>query len=113
LLQAQRLDEGDGVGGHLLERRRDLAGAAGDARVVEQDHLTVASQAVRHRRVPIVHGADVVLVEDERRAAGLAESAVTEADSVSLYELRRRGLVCVGGLDGHGNLPATWDQLAL
>src|ERR1700719_1439270 len=95
LLQAQRLDEGDGVGGHLLERRRDLAGAAGDARVVEQDHLTVASEAMRHHRVPVIHGADVVLVEDERHAAGLAESAIGEADSVSLNELCRRGLVAV------------------
>src|SRR5438093_3848864 len=46
LLQAQRLDEGDGVSAHPLERRRNLAGAAGDARVVEQDHLTVASEAI-------------------------------------------------------------------
>src|ERR1700687_4402796 len=93
LLQAQRLDEGDGVSAHPLERRRDLAGAAGDARVVEQDHLTVASEAIRHRRVPIIHGADVVLVEDDRHTAGLAESAIGEADSVSLNELCRRGLV--------------------
>src|ERR1700736_2144118 len=93
LLQAERLDEGDGVSAHLLERRRDLAGAAGDARVVEQDHLPVASEAIRHRRVPIIHGADVVLVEDDRHTAGLAESAIGEADSVSLYELCRRGLV--------------------
>src|ERR1700719_2884683 len=82
-----------GVSAHPLERRRDLAGAAGDARVVEQDHLTVASEAIRHRRVPIIHGADVVLVEDERHAAGLAESAIGKADSVSLYELCRCGLV--------------------
>src|SRR5712675_2823130 len=93
LLQAQRLDKGDGVSAHLLERRRDLAGAAGDARVVEQDHFTVASEAIRHRRVPIIHGANVVLVEDDRHTAGFAESAIGEADSVSLYELCRRGLV--------------------
>src|SRR6202043_1804642 len=93
LLQAQRLDKGDGVSAHLLERRRDLAGAAGDARVVEQDHFTVASEAIRHRRVPIIHGADVVLVEDDRHTAGLAEAAIGEADSVSLYELCRYGLV--------------------
>src|ERR1700731_3644216 len=95
LLQAQRLDEGDGVGGHLFECGRDLAGAAGDARVVEQDHLTVASEAIRHHRVPVIHGADVVLVEDERHAAGLAESAIGEADSLGLNELCRRGLVAV------------------
>jgi hypothetical protein len=95
LLQGQRLDEGDGVGGHLLERRRDLAGAAGDACVVEQDHLAAASQAIGHHRVPVIHGAEVVLIENERHAAGLAEPAIGEADSLSLYELRRRGLVAV------------------
>src|ERR1700733_5321450 len=93
LLKAERLDEGDGVSAHLLDRRRDLAGAAGDARVVEQDHLPVASEAIRHRRVPIIHGADVVLVEDDRHSSGLAEAAIGEADSVSLYELCRHGLV--------------------
>src|SRR5216683_3107673 len=93
LLQAQRLDEGEGVSAHPLERRRDLAGAAGDARVVEQDHLTVASEAIRHRWVPIIHGADVVLVEDNRQTAGLAESAIGEADSIRLHELCRRSLV--------------------
>ena len=97
LLQAQCLDEGDGVSAHLFERRRDLAGAAGDARVVEQDHLPVASQAIRHRWVPIIHGADVVLVKDERHAVGFAKAAIGEADAVGLYELcrRGRGLVCV------------------
>src|SRR6202521_4184267 len=86
------LMKGDGVGGHLLERPRVLAGAAGYAGVVEQDHLTVASQAIRHRRVPIIHGADVVLAEDERHSSGLAEAAIGEADAVGLYELWRRGL---------------------
>src|SRR6202030_2675092 len=93
LLQAQRLDEGDGVCAHLLERCRHLAGAAGDARVVEQDHLTIASQAIRHRWVPIIHGADVVLAKDERHSSGLAEAAIGEADAVGLNELCRCGLV--------------------
>src|SRR2546427_715961 len=95
LVQTKCSGEGDRVGAHLLERRRDLAGAAGDARVVEQDHLTVAGQAIRHRWVPIIHGTDVVLVKDERHSAGLAESAIGETDAVGLYELCRRGLVCV------------------
>src|SRR5258707_9654160 len=42
-LQAQRPDEGDSVSAHLLERGWRLAGAARDAGVVEQDHLTVVS----------------------------------------------------------------------
>src|SRR6266446_1177769 len=99
LLQAQRLDEGDGVCAHLLDRRRDLAGAAGYAGVVEQDHLSVASQTIRHRWVPIIHGADVVLAKDEGHSSGLAEAAIGEADSVSLYELCRCGLV---SMNHHG-----------
>ncbi len=97
MLQAQRFDEGDGVSSHLLERGRDLARAAGDARIVEQDHLPVASQPIRHRRVPIVHGADVVLAKDERHMAGLAEAAIGEANSVSFDELGGSGLVVVLG----------------
>jgi hypothetical protein len=80
---------------HLLERGRDLAGAAGDACVVEQDHLTVASQAIRHRRVPVIHGARVVLVEDERHAVWLAKAAIGKADPVRVDEPRQRGLVRV------------------
>src|SRR5271156_494279 len=99
LLQAQRPDEGDGVSAHPLERRRDLAGAAGDASVVEQDHLTVASEAIRHRRVPIIHGADVMLVEHDRHAPGLAESTIGKTDSVSLYQLCRCGL---GSMNHYG-----------
>jgi hypothetical protein len=80
---------------HLLERGRDLAGAAGNACVVEQDHLTVASQAIRHRRVPVIHGARVVLVEDKRYAGCCTEAAVGEAVAVDLDEPRWSGLVGV------------------
>jgi hypothetical protein len=38
-----------------------------------------------------------MLVEDERRAAGLAEAAISKTDTVGLDELRRRGLVIVLG----------------
>jgi len=93
----QCLDEGDSVGAHLLERCRDLAGAAGDACVLEQDHLTFASQAIRHRWVPVIHGADVVLVEDDRHSGCFAKAALGKADAASFDELRRRGLVTVLG----------------
>jgi len=36
-----------------------------------------------------------VLIEDERHAAGLAEPAIGEADSLGLDELCRRGLMAV------------------
>src|ERR1700723_424957 len=60
---------------------------------IEQDHLTVASEAIRHRRVPIIHGADVVLAKNEGHSSGLAEAAIGEADAVGLNELCRCGLV--------------------
>src|SRR5205807_9017367 len=43
--------------------------------------------------VPVIHGADVVLGEDDRHTAGPAESAISEADAVGLDEPCRRGLV--------------------
>ena len=45
----------------------------------------------------MVHGAGEVLIEDQRHLAGFAESAISEADSIGLYELCRRGLVAVLG----------------
>ena len=36
------------------------------AGVVEQDHFAVLGETVDHRRIPMVHGAGKVLVEDER-----------------------------------------------
>src|SRR6266478_5030357 len=70
-------------------------GSAGDACVVEQDHLTIASQAIRHRRIPVIHGAEVVLVEDERHAVGLAKPAIGKADPVGFEKLCRCGLMRV------------------
>ena len=88
LVQSQGADEGCSVVGHLLERGQDVAGAAGDAGVVEQDHRTIAGEAVRHRRITVIHGAQIVHVEDERHASGLAEAAIRKADAVSRNELR-------------------------
>ncbi len=115
--QSQRLYEGDGVGAHFLERGRHLARAAGYARVVEQDHFSTLGQAVGHGRVPMVHGAGEVLVENQRHTAdrvvelgpilridavdeqfriklrSFAEAAVGETDAVGFDKLRRSGLV--------------------
>jgi hypothetical protein len=96
--QAKRFDESDCVGPHLLQCGRHLARARRDAGIVEQDHLAVAGEAIGHRRVPVIHGAEEVLVEDDRHAAGLAKAAIGEADAIGLDELRRRGLV---GICGH------------
>ena len=45
----------------------------------------------------MVHGAGIVLVEDQRDAVRLAEAAIGEADTVDLGELCWRGLVRVLG----------------
>jgi uncharacterized protein len=60
---------------------------AGFLRIAHDDDPLDASG---DRGVPVIHGARVVLVEDDRHDAGFAESAIGEADSVSLYELCRR-----------------------
>jgi hypothetical protein len=64
--------------------------------VVEQD-LRDPWQAVRHRRVPMVHRASEVLVEDEGYAARFAEASVSEPNTSRRHELRRRGLATVLG----------------
>src|SRR5258706_2672675 len=98
LRQSKCLDEANGVGAHFLERGRHFARAAGDAGVVEQDHLAFLRQPVGHRGVPMVHGAREVLVEYDRDAAGLAETTVGEADAVGFDELGWSGLM---GMRGH------------
>jgi hypothetical protein len=97
LLESQRLDESHRVGAHVGERRRHLAGAAGDAGIVEQNNFPVFCEAVSHRRIPMIHRAGIVLVENERQSVRLAEAAIGEADAIGLDELRRCGLMGVLG----------------
>ena len=97
MVSPESLDEGDGVCGHHLKARRDLAGTARNTRIIEEDHLAVPGQAVGYGRIPIIHSPAEMLVEDQRHTAGLAETAIGETDSVGLDELRRIGLVIVPG----------------
>jgi len=56
-----------------------VAGAAGDACVVEQ--ITRGREPSHPSpRGSSIHGADVVQVEDDRHARRLAEAAISEAD---------------------------------
>src|SRR6266849_115719 len=82
---------------HLLDRRRHLARAVGNARVVAQDHLPRRREAVGHQRVPVVHRAGKVLVENQRHTAGLAEASVSKANTSRLQQPRGRGLMSVLG----------------
>jgi hypothetical protein len=65
--------------------------------VVEQDDFAVPGETVSHCRIPMVHGAGEVLVEDERHAGWIAKAAIGKADAGSFDELRLRGLVIVLG----------------
>src|SRR5216683_2938290 len=98
--QAQRPDERHRVAAHFLERSWHLSGGTGDTGVVEQDHFAVLGETVGHRRIPMVHGAGEVLVEDERHAGCVAKAAIGKADAVGFDEPRRRGLVSVNHLVG-------------
>src|SRR5260370_775508 len=82
LLQCQRLDEGNGVGAHLLERGRHLARSVATAPAVAQDHLPRRRKAVGHPRIPMVDRPGEVLVENERHAARFAEPTIGESDAV-------------------------------
>jgi hypothetical protein len=97
LLESERRDEGDGLAAHRLERGRYLTRAARNASVVEQDHLPRRRQAVGHQRVPVVHGAGEMHVEDERHATRFAEASVSEPNTGRVHELRWRGVVTVLG----------------
>jgi hypothetical protein len=94
LSESECLDECGGAASHLFDRGRNLAGAARDAGVVEQNDVPLSCETIGHRRIPMVHRAGEVLVENERDAAGLAKAPIRKADAVSFDELRWRGLVC-------------------
>ena len=95
--ETKRLDERRRVGRHLFDRGWHLAARAGNARVVEQDHLPRRREAVGHQRVPVVHRAGEIHVEDEWHATRFAEASVSEPNASRIRELRRRGLVTVLG----------------
>jgi hypothetical protein len=65
----------------------------------EQDHLPRRREAVGHQRIPVVHRACEMHVEDEGHAAGFAEASVGETDTVGFDKLRRSGLMRVRNHD--------------
>src|ERR1700688_328907 len=95
LRKSERADEIGGVVGHRINRVRRLSGRRGDPRIVEQDDGPMFRKAVGDRGIPVIHSTPKMLHENERHAARLAESAIGEADPVSLDELCRRGFVGV------------------
>src|SRR6202011_5772173 len=96
LLNAQRVDEGSCVVGHLFNRSRNFTARAGDAGVVEQDHFAVLGKSVGQCGIPVIHGPREVHKEEQRHASFLAKATVSEANAGGLNELGRRSLVRVG-----------------
>src|SRR5882762_6578748 len=76
--QSQRLDERHRVGAHLRDPGGHFAGGAGYAGVVEQDDFAIG-ETIGHGRIPMVHGAGEVLVEDQRHAGSIAKSSIGKA----------------------------------
>ena len=66
----QRIDERSSIGGYILDRGWHLASGPGNARVVEQHHLSPRRKAVRDIRIPTIHAVGEVHVEDEQQAVG-------------------------------------------
>src|SRR6266852_8982280 len=95
LRKSEGADEIGAVVGHRIDRVRGLSGRRGDPRIVEQDDGPMFRKSVGDRGIPVIHSATKMLHDEERHAAGLAESALGEADAVGLDELCRRGLVAV------------------
>ena len=65
---------------------------------------TPSSQTSGYGRIPVIPSPAKMLVENERHAAVIAETAVGETDSIGLDELCRRGLMGVGGHDRSPNV---------
>ena len=86
-----RLDEGDRVVGHRLDRVRRRAGRGADADVVERDHASIRGERVDERGIPVVEVAAEVLQQDERHLA-FTEVAVRVLDRVVGRDSLRRGV---------------------
>ena len=65
---------------------------------------TPSLQTSGYGRIPVIHSSAEMMVENERHAAVIAETAVGETDSIGLDELCRRGLMGVGGHDRSPNV---------
>ena len=77
-VQAEGVQEGDGVGGHRLEGVGGGPAGAADAAQVDQDDAPLGREAVDHGGVPVVQHRGDVVQEYQRNALGRADLAVGE-----------------------------------
>jgi hypothetical protein len=70
VLQAECIEECDGIIDHLVDGVRRRAAGGADAGVVEGDHVASGREAVDQRRVPVVDVSSEVLQQDDRDAVG-------------------------------------------
>jgi hypothetical protein len=90
LFQAEGSAESDERFRHLRDDVRSFSSGSANARIVKENHLMIRRKAIGYVRIPAVHVGIEVLQKEQRNRARFAESAIGEADSVSLYELCRR-----------------------
>ena len=113
-LQAECIDEGDRIAGHLGDVLRNDACRAAHPAVVDEDDLAVARQAIDEERVPAVEVAAEVLQHHERQRIrlGIAEAPIGERDVACLNRKvfgRELAIGVPGGLNGRGHgMPFLW-----
>src|SRR6266403_2003197 len=96
LRQSETIDERFRVLRHTCKGRRHFAGRARDARIIEDDDLTLLGKPVQNRRIPVVEVSGEVLIKHKRQTASLAPTPISEANAVGLNKLRRNCDCCVG-----------------
>jgi hypothetical protein len=92
LVMAEPADEGDGVGGHLVDRVRHRSARRADPAIVNGDHVAPGGDPIDDAGVPVVQDSGQVVQEHERHAAAWPELAVGELHATGLDRAGRRVL---------------------
>jgi hypothetical protein len=94
-LEAHRVEEGDCVVSHRLDRVRRRACRGTHADVVERHHASLRGEIVDQRGIPVVEIPAEVLQQDERHITG-AEVAVRVLDRILGCDSSDRGIGVAG-----------------
>ena len=92
LVMAEPADEGDGVGGHLVDRVQHRSARRADPAIVEGDHVASGGDPVDDAGAPVVQDGGQVVQEHERHAAAWSELSVRELHATGLDRAGRRVL---------------------
>src|SRR6202041_610992 len=95
LFQAEGSAQSNAMFRHLRNRGRSFSSGSANARIVKENHLMIRCKAVGYLRIPAVHVGVEVPQKEQRNRARFAESAIGEADAISLDKPCRDRFVCV------------------